>query len=84
MLTTLCVLLGGFSLRYAILTTPPELLARHPNTDWPTRPSQTSHDLLPLVGAISPEDSRQPGEPGADSNNRGEDLNPRSKVFDQP
>jgi formate-dependent nitrite reductase membrane component NrfD len=59
-------LLGGLVLRYAILTTPPELLVRGASG---------------VVG-FSPEDGRRPGSgPGADPDNHPADLQPRSKVF---
>lgn len=59
-------LLGGFLLRYGLLTTPPELLARGPA-------SQAS---------FGPEERRPRGEAtGADPGNRPTDLQPRSKVF---
>ncbi len=59
-------LIGGFLLRYALLTTPPELLAQGP----------------PGVARFSPEDGRRRGEgTGADANNRGGEVQPQSKVF---
>jgi formate-dependent nitrite reductase membrane component NrfD len=58
-------LVGGFLLRYAILTTPAELLVRGPGA---------------VVG-FSPEDGRRPGQSGADAGNRAPELKPRSKVF---
>jgi formate-dependent nitrite reductase membrane component NrfD len=62
-------LVGGFLLRYALLTMPEELLAEGPAR----------------VARFSPEDGRRPrGEgTGADPNNRGGEVEPRSKVFDQ-
>jgi protein NrfD len=61
-------LVGGFLLRYALLTTPPELLA----------------EGTARVARFSPEDGRARGEgTGADPNNRGREVEPRSKVFDQ-
>jgi formate-dependent nitrite reductase membrane component NrfD len=58
-------LLGGFLLRYALLTTPPELLARGPTG----------------VARFSPEDGRPRGEgTGADPNNRDGAVQPRSKL----
>jgi protein NrfD len=60
-------LFGGFLLRYALLKTPPELLARGPAG----------------VARFSPEDGRPRGEgTGADPNNRGGEVLPHSKVFD--
>jgi formate-dependent nitrite reductase membrane component NrfD len=59
-------LFGGFLLRYALLTTPPELLALGPAD----------------VARFSPEDGRPRGEgTGADVGNRGGEVEPRSKVF---
>jgi protein NrfD len=61
-------LVGGFLLRYAIVNTPPELLAQGPAG----------------VARFGPEDGRQRGEAtGADPNNRGGEVMPQSKVFDQ-
>jgi formate-dependent nitrite reductase membrane component NrfD len=63
---SLLALAGGFLLRYALVTTPPELLAHGPAA----------------VGRFSPEDGRPRGEAtGADPNNRPPVLEPRSKVF---
>jgi protein NrfD len=79
-------LLGGFVLRYAMLTTPPELLARGPELraryalDGRT-PIGTPGPVL--LRGFSPEDGRaRGGGPGADPGNRTADLEPRSKVFD--
>jgi hypothetical protein len=59
-------LLGGFVLRYGLLTTPPELLARGPG--------QVAH--------FGPEDGRpRGGGSGADPGNWPSELHPRSKVF---
>jgi formate-dependent nitrite reductase membrane component NrfD len=78
-------LVGGFLLRYGILTAPPEILARgraeFPDAAAPARPSWGV--------TFSPEDGRAPGDRGADPLNRPnpEDpdaLRPRSKAFDQP
>jgi formate-dependent nitrite reductase membrane component NrfD len=63
----LFALAGGFLLRYAILMTPPQLLARGPAD----------------VARFSPEEGRPRGEgTGADAGNRPDDLKPRSKVYD--
>src|SRR5206468_9271236 len=63
---SLFALFGGFLLRYALLETPPELLARGPAG----------------VARSSPEVGRPPGEgTGADPNNRGDEVRPQSKVF---
>ncbi len=65
-----CVLVGGLLLRYGAVTTPPELLARGPA----------------IQAGFSPEGNRQPGQPGADINNRrGPDVQPHSKLpYDEP
>jgi protein NrfD len=61
-------LAGGFLLRYALLKTPPELLA-----------DARSQAGIPR---FSPEEDRRRGAgTGADPNNRPPDLEPRSKVF---
>jgi protein NrfD len=58
-------LLGGFLLRYGILTTPPDLLAHEP----------------PLTAGFGPEDGRpRGGGPGADPGNHEGDVEPPSKV----
>jgi formate-dependent nitrite reductase membrane component NrfD len=63
---SLFALLGGFLLRYAVVSTAPELLSRGP-----------AH-----VAGFSPEDGRVPGGGiGADPGNRPPHLHPRSKVF---
>jgi formate-dependent nitrite reductase membrane component NrfD len=67
-LAALFALFGGFLLRYALLTTPPELLALGPSR----------------VARFGPEDGRARGEgSGADPNNRGGEVRPHSKVFDR-
>jgi formate-dependent nitrite reductase membrane component NrfD len=78
-------LIGGFLLRYAILTTPPELLRKGPSAVASVPESQqgTPGDGVPWMAPISPEDGRQPGDRGADPNNRPADLRPRTKVFDR-
>ena len=61
-------LVGGFLLRYALVTTPAELLSQGPAR----------------VARFSPEDGRPRGEgTGADPNNRGGEVQPQSKVFDK-
>jgi formate-dependent nitrite reductase membrane component NrfD len=63
-LAAVLALVGGFLLRYGILTTPPVLL-EHPST---------------VAARFSPEDGRpRAGGPGADPGNRGEKVNPPSK-----
>jgi formate-dependent nitrite reductase membrane component NrfD len=81
-------LLGGFVLRYAILTAPPELLARGPElrARYAVDGQGTvgTPGLAPLRG-FSPEDGRvRGGGPGADPGNKTANLEPRSKVFDVP
>jgi formate-dependent nitrite reductase membrane component NrfD len=74
------VLAGGFVLRYAILSTPPELLVRG---------AVAAEGASTLIGKEhvsermprSPEDGRRSGAPGADPGNRPAQLRPRSKVF---
>jgi formate-dependent nitrite reductase membrane component NrfD len=78
-------LVGGFMLRYAVVTAAPAILVRssifagtHP---W----ERLAEGGTTLVNGISPEDGRKPGGgPGADPGNRGTKLEPRSKVFDEP
>jgi formate-dependent nitrite reductase membrane component NrfD len=81
-------LFGGFVLRYAMLTTPPELLARatdlraHYEIDGNPAVGTPGPVLLP---GFSPEDGRpRGGGPGADPGNKAANLEPRSKVFDAP
>jgi formate-dependent nitrite reductase membrane component NrfD len=58
-------LVGGFALRYGILTTPPHLLQYHP----------------PLAASFGPEDGRaRGGGPGADAGNYPGKLQPPSKI----
>lgn len=59
-----CVLAGGLCLRTGVVTVNAELLAR---ADRPPR-------------AISPEQTRQVGEPGADPGNHGPEIVPRTKI----
>ena len=63
-----CVLLGGWLLRYGAITAPGELLRRGPST---------------LV-RFAPEEGRQVGEPGADIGNHGQVGTPRSKFPIEP
>ncbi len=72
-------LLGGFLLRYALLTTPPELLANRPTTPQVVG----TPDDAGWRFRLSPEDGRRPGEPGADPGNRAGDVRPPSKVLDE-
>ncbi|HEV3235631.1 MAG TPA: NrfD/PsrC family molybdoenzyme membrane anchor subunit [Gemmataceae bacterium] len=60
-----CALIGGFFFRYGIIKTPPEILERGPS----------------IMASFSPEDERtRGGGRGADPNNRGEEVVPRSKL----
>jgi protein NrfD len=78
-----CVLLGGLILRYGILTTPPELLARAPAVQ---ATAAADKDVgSPDQWGFGPEVNRNPGEPGADINNRRDpDFQPRSKLPHDP
>jgi formate-dependent nitrite reductase membrane component NrfD len=59
-------LVGGFLLRYGLLSTPPELLREGPTA----------------VAGFGPEDGRpRGGGPGADAGNKAGSIEPRSKVF---
>lgn len=78
-------LLGGFALRYAILTTPPELLARGPALASGSSPeTAATPGGLGIFPRFSPEDGRTPGSAGADPGNKHADFHPRSKVFLEP
>ncbi len=78
-------LLGGFALRYALLATPPELLAQRS-----ALPSVRSSEVVGtptgwgMLPRFSPEDGRMPSTPGADPSNKPAHLQPRSKVFQEP
>ena len=66
--TAAVVLLGGLLLRYGVLTTPGELLARGPDR----------------AASFGPEAVRRVGQPGADVlNRRGTEVQPRSKLIDR-
>jgi formate-dependent nitrite reductase membrane component NrfD len=83
--TALLVLVGGLLVRYALLTTPGEILARGPAAvaGLPEQPVGTPGSGAAWLRPVSPEDGRPPGAPGADPGNRGPDLEPRSKVYNQ-
>jgi protein NrfD len=67
-----CVLVGGFALRWGLLSLPPELLSRG---------SSTVVDVDSLIN-FGPEAGRpRGGGDGADPQNRPRELQPRSKVF---
>ena len=75
---------GGLLLRYSILHAPPQILAERPSLISGTPPPYgTPGNSVPWLSAISPEDGREVGQPGADPQNRPAELKPRSKVFDQ-
>jgi formate-dependent nitrite reductase membrane component NrfD len=78
-------LVGGLLLRYAIITTPPQLLKMGPSVvaGGPELPLGTPESRTPWLGPISPEDGRLPGQRGADPGNRPAEPHPKSKVFDQ-
>jgi hypothetical protein len=82
----LSALLGGFLLRYAIVTTPPVMLA-HSRELLPrvVREAQAQNvGTPPALFRISPEDGRpRDGGPGASALNRG-NVVPRSRVFETP
>jgi formate-dependent nitrite reductase membrane component NrfD len=79
-------LLGGFVFRYAILSTPAELLTyRAQARSWPA-PAEARTPEMPrgVISRFSPEDERRFPSPGADPDNRAtdrEDFQPGSKVF---
>jgi formate-dependent nitrite reductase membrane component NrfD len=81
-------LLGGFVLRYAMLTTPPELLARAAEIRalYAVEGNQGIGTPGPvLLPGFSPEDGRpRGGGPGADPGNKTSYMQPRSKVFNGP
>jgi formate-dependent nitrite reductase membrane component NrfD len=81
-------LVGGFVLRYAMLTTPPELLARAAELRalYAVDGGQAIGTPGPaLWPGFSPEDGRpRGGGPGADPGNKTPYLEPRSKVFNGP
>jgi protein NrfD len=80
-------LVGGFIMRYALVTTPPELLQRGP-----ALVAGASLEAGPLAGGgaamlprFSPEEGRPPGGgPGADPGNYVGEPSPRSRVFNEP
>lgn len=64
-----CALVGGFLLRYSVVKTAPEILERGPA----------------VMASFSPEDGRpRGGGRGADPNNRGGEVIPRSKLNKKP
>jgi hypothetical protein len=76
---------GGFLLRYAIVKTAPELLARGPAAiaGVPKPAPGTPGSGAPWLARTSPEDGRKPGERGADPGNRPDEFHPKTKVIDQ-
>lgn len=84
-LMAVCVLAGGFFLRYGLLNTAEELLARPGSEPAAASFSALAGASVPLVRGFSPEDGRsQGGGPGADLGNKPADFEPRSKVFHEP
>ncbi len=80
-----CALLGGFVLRYSLLTTPTDLLALAPALAFQASVQEIETPAgFHIVPPLSPEDGRTPGSPGADPGNRPTTLHPRSKVFQEP
>jgi formate-dependent nitrite reductase membrane component NrfD len=80
-------LLGGFVLRYAMLTAPSEILARGPElrARYALDGGALGTPGPYLLPGFSPEDGRpRGGGPGADPGNKTPNLEPRSKVFDVP
>jgi formate-dependent nitrite reductase membrane component NrfD len=80
-------LVGGFVLRYAILATPPELLAQAPDIAFRSSLSQAQAPVgtagRVVLNNLSPEEGRaRGGGPGADPGNKAGAMVPRSKVFD--
>src|SRR5262249_39783805 len=77
-------LVGGFVLRYAILTTPPHLLARGPDTGPGTPEVGTPDGLSGGLSGFGPEDGRKRGGgPGASPGNWRPGQKPPSKVFSE-
>jgi formate-dependent nitrite reductase membrane component NrfD len=83
--TAVLVLLGGFVLRYSVLTLPPEILARRPEafaSSVQASPTVAGMPDVTLVPGFSPEDGRAVGGgSGADPGNKTSETHPRSKVF---
>jgi protein NrfD len=81
-----CVLVGGLLLRYAAVTTPPEILARGPAISARSAPDSDRKVGTPEMMGLGPEVNRKRGEPGADiDNRRSPDVMPRTKLpFVQP
>ncbi len=75
----LAALAGGFLLRWAMVMTPPQLLAHR--EDLPTPEAIGTPPASAWLPKLSPEDGREPGEKGADPDNRAGEVKPRSKVF---
>ena len=82
--TAACVLVGGLLLRFGILTTPAELL--NESTTFQARYEPAASVGTPDLTGFGPEVHRQPGQLGADvDNRRGPEVVPRSKLpFDNP
>jgi protein NrfD len=85
----LLALVGGFCLRYGILTTSPELLSKAPEIQQrfasEIKQARAARPEPPLIAGFSPEDGRRPGGGvGADPGNKPPKVVPRSKVFHAP
>src|SRR5262249_47885915 len=80
-------LVGGFVLRYAIVLTPPELLATAPHLS-PRSSLSEAQTPIGTAGSVGlhrfrPEEGRdRGGGPGADPGNRAGEVQPRSKLGD--
>jgi formate-dependent nitrite reductase membrane component NrfD len=84
MAAAVLALVGGLVLRYGLIYTPPELLARAPKTaPRAAAPAVIGDPHAALIPHFSPEDGRPPENPGADPNNRAGEVQPRSKVFNE-
>lgn len=79
-LGSISVLLGGFMLRYGIVKTAPELLAKSPSTLVEMTERGPAAGGIVFPWRFSPEQDRVPGQRGADPENKTKDFGPRSKV----
>ncbi len=81
-----CVLLGGLVLRYAVVVTPHEMLARGPSIAAQSTADKDHKIGTPEMTGLGPEVDRKRGEPGADiDNRRSPNVQPRTKLpLDQP
>ncbi len=82
MTTAALVLVGGLVLRYAIITTPAEILERAPEFLPQVAGAEIGSPGKAWLPGFSPEDGRQRGGgPGADPDNKRPGMEPRSKIF---